>query len=165
MEDTGARYSPIKSKRALRDMVDFACDVYDIKHTVSNSVAYLLDEIHKATGSTMHTYTAKGFIKPIRGCVMKLIKHNIAKGRSNHDQNNVIASELINAGWTDTDISFVFSGIYDEPAGNYGWYDDDPNKAGWQITAMRRKEMQRYSIRKVKEISGGCSKYCPCEAS
>ena len=165
MEDTGARYPPIKSKRALRDMVDFACDVYDIKHTVSNSVAYLLDEIRKATGSTMHTYTAKGFIKPIRGCVMKLIKHNIAKGKSNHDQNNVIAAELINAAWTDTDISFVFSGIYDEPAGNYGWYDDDPNKAGWQITAMRRKEMQRYSIRKVKEIGGGCSKYCPCEAS
>ena len=165
MEDNGARYEPIKSKRALRDMVDFACDVYDIKHTVSNSVAYLLDEIRKATGSTMHTYTAKGFIKPIRGCVMELIKHNIAKGRSNHDQNNVIAAELINAGWTDTDISFVFSSIYNEPAGNYGWYDDDPNKAGWQISAMRRKEMQRYSIQKVKEIGGGCSEHCPCEAS
>ena len=96
---------------------------------------------------------------------MKLIKHNIAKGKSNHDQNNVIAAELINAGWTDTDISFVFSSIYDEPAGNYGWYDDEPNKAGWQIAARRRKEKHRYSIRKVKVIGGGCSKYCPCEAS
>ena len=57
MEDTGARFPPIKSKRALRDMVDFACDMYEIEHTVSNSVAYLLDEIHKATGSTMHSFT------------------------------------------------------------------------------------------------------------
>ena len=166
MKNTGTWIAPIKSKRAQRDMIDFSCDIYDIKHTISNSSAHLLDKINKATGSITHaTYTPKGFIKPIRGCVMELIKHNIAKGRSNHDQNNVIAAELINAGWTDTDISFVFSSIYNEPAGNYGWYDDDPNKAGWQIIAMRRKEMQRYSIRKVKEIGGGCSEYCPCEAS
>ena len=165
MEDNGGRFPPIKSKRAMRDMVDFACDMYEIPHTVSNSIAHLLTKIHEATGSTRHSFTPKGFIKPIRGCVMELIKHNIARGRSNHDQNNIIAAELINAGWTDTDISFVFRSIYNEPAGNYGWYDDNPNKAGWQINTMRKKEMQRYSLQKVKEIGVGCSEYCPCEAS
>ena len=107
----------------------------------------------------------KDFRKVLHRFLIYLYKHNIAKGRSNHDQNNIIAAELINAGWTDTDISFVFRSIYNEPAGNYGWYNDDPNKAGWQINTMRKKEMQRYSLQKVKEIGVGCSEYCPCEAS
>ena len=163
MEDNGAIYPPIKSKRALRDMVDFACDLYDIEHTVSNSVAHLLEKINSAHGSTTHSYTTQGFIKPLRGCVMELIKLNIARGHSNHDQNNIIATELLNAGWDDKDISFVFSSIYDEPAGDYGWYEDDPNRAGWQIRKMRQKEMQRYSKTKLKSMGLGCSEHCPCE--
>ena len=162
-EDTGAQFPPIKSKRALRDMVDFACDFYDIEHTVSNSVAHLLEQINSAHGSTTHSYTSQGFIKPIRGCVMKLIKLNIARGHSNHDQNNIIAAELLNARWSDKDISFVFSSIYDEPARDYGWYEDDPNRAGWQIRKMRQKEMQRYSKTKLKSMGLGCSEHCPCE--
>ena len=163
MEDNAKTIEPVKSKRALRDMVDFACDLYDIEHTVSNSVAHLLEEINSAHGSTTHSFTTQGFIKPIRGCIMELIKHNIARGHSNHDQNNIIAAELLNAGWIDKDISFVFSSIYDEPARDYGWYDDDPNKAGWQIRKMRQKEMQRYSKTKLKSMGLGCHEHCPCE--
>ena len=94
---------------------------------------------------------------------MELIKHNIARGHSNHDQNNIIAAELLNARWSDMDISFVFSSIYDEPARDYGWYEDDPNRAGWQIRKMREKEMQRYSKTKLKSMGLGCSEHCPCE--
>ena len=61
----------------------------------------------------------------------------------------------MNAGWDDKDISFVFSSIYDEPARDYGWYDDDPNKGGWQIRKMRQKEMQRYSKTKLKSMGLG----------
>ena len=163
MEDNARTIEPVKSKRALRDMVDFACDLYDIEHTVSNSVSHLLEQINSAHGSTTHSFTTQGFIKPIRGCIMELIKHNIARGHSNHDQNNIIAAELLNAGWEDKDISFVFSSIYDEPARDYGWYDDDPNKAGWQIRKMRQKEMQRYSKTKLKSMGLGCHEHCPCE--
>lgn len=163
MEGNTEAIEPVKSKRALRDMVDFACDLYDIEHTVSNSVSYLLEKINSAHGSTRHSFTTQGFIKPLRGCVMKLIKHNIARGHSNHDQNNIIAAELLNAGWDDKDISFVFSSIYDEPARDYGWYDDDPNKGGWQIRKMRQKEMQRYSKTKLKSMGLACHEHCPCE--
>ena len=89
MEDNARTIEPVKSKRALRDMVDFACDLYDIEHTVSNSVSHLLEQINSAHGSTTHSFTTQGFIKPIRGCIMELIKHNIARGHSNHDQNNI----------------------------------------------------------------------------
>ena len=154
-----------KSKRAQRDMIDFACDLYEIPHTVSNSAAHLLEQLNKKhRGSVGHFSTVPlGFIKPIRGCVMKLIKHNLDKNSSNHDENNIIATELINAGWPDTDISFVFRSIYEEPAGDWGWYSHDVDKAGWQITSMRRKDMQRYSKTKLKSMGFGCSEYCPCE--
>ena len=36
MKNTGTWIAPIKSKRAQRDIIDFACDIYDIKNTISN---------------------------------------------------------------------------------------------------------------------------------
>ena len=62
------------------------------------------------------------YIKPPRECIIKLIERSIERGHSSHEDNKVIAFELINAGWSDKDISFVFKGIYNEPAGNWGWY-------------------------------------------
>jgi hypothetical protein len=38
-----------RSKRALRDMLDFVCDLYSVPHTVSNSVDYLYRELYKAS--------------------------------------------------------------------------------------------------------------------
>ena len=52
-----------------------------------------------------------------------MITKNLLKGHSGHTENNVIATELINAGWKDKNIAFVFSSIYnDEPGNQYGWY-------------------------------------------
>jgi len=144
---------PKRSKRAQRDFLDFICDKYEIKHTVSNSASHLLDEIGKAVGSTRHGFTVhSGLIKAPRKCIMELIELNIDKGHSSHTENNIIATELINAGWNDVDISFVFKSIYDEPANNWGWYDDDPTIAGRRIKRFREEGLSRYSLNKLKQI-------------
>lgn len=151
------------SKRALRDFVDFACDMFGVEHTVSNSVTALYDRLKNATtDSSMGSTDYSGSIKALRGCVIELIERNIAKSNSNHLENNVIALELMNAGKTDNEISFVFSSIYDEPAGDYGWYTDNPAIAGKQIVKMRAKGLSRYNKRRLREM-GICSKDgCPC---
>ena len=68
-------------------------------------------------------------LSPLRKCVIELIERNIQRGHSSHEENNIIAMELINGGWSDRDISFVFKSIYNEPAGDWGWYSDDLNTA------------------------------------
>ena len=58
----------------------------------------------------------------------------------------------MNAGKSDVEISFVFASIYDEPAGDYGWYNDDPTIAGEQITKMRAKGLPRYSDKRLQDM-------------
>ena len=153
MENTGAVYPPIKSAKAQRRFVEFLCDEYEVKHTVSNGIDFLLRKIEEATGSISHSFgMTSGNIKPPRELVLDLIERNIKRGQSNHEENKVIAFELINAGWSDSDISFVFRSIYNEPAGNWGWYSNDPNKAGSNILALRAKGINRYSGDKLLEL-------------
>jgi hypothetical protein len=149
-----------KSKRALRDFLDFVCDIYEIPHTVSNSVEYLLSEIRKEE-SDESSYVRTGYyIKPPRECIMNMIERKIDEGHSSHDENNVIAMELLNAGWRDSDISFVFRSIYKEPAGDYGWYEDDPTRAGKQIRLMKVKDVRRYGHIRLKEMGICTEKTC-----
>jgi hypothetical protein len=153
MENTGVIYPPIKSAKAQRRFVEFMCDEYKVKHTVSNGIDSLLRKIEEATGSISHSFgMTSGNIKPPRELVLDLIERNIKLGCSNHEENKVIAFELINAGWSDSDISFVFRSIYDEPAGNWGWYSNDLNKAGSNILALRAKGINRYSSDKLDEL-------------
>jgi hypothetical protein len=153
MEDTGGVLPPVKSKKAQRKFVEFICDEYDIKHTVSNSIEHLLRKIKKETGESSHWYSAVSTnIKPPRKRVLELIESNIKRGYSSHEENKIIAFELINAGWSNRDISFVFQSIYNEPADGIGWYSNDPNKAGSNIVALRAKGINRYSDDKLQEL-------------
>ena len=162
MEDTGRIIPPEKSPKAQRNFVEFLCDERDIRHTVSNSIDYMLNKIREATSSISHAPLTSEYIKPPRECIIELIERNIRRGQSTHDENKVIAFELINAGWSDKDISFVFKSIYDEPAGNWGWYSNDPNKAGNNIVALRAKGINRYSCDKLHELNVCKTKYCSC---
>jgi len=145
---------PVKSPKATRRFVEFVCDQYDIKHTVSNSIDFLLNKIENAAGSvSLKTDYSNEYIKPPRKCVMELINSSIDRGHSNHEQNNIIATELVNGGYSDQDISFVFKSIYNEPAGDWGWYKDNPREAGRHITLIRQKALNRYS--KDKLIQAG----------
>ena len=160
-EDNGGVIPPEKSPKAQRNFVEYICDEQDIRHTVSNSIDYMLNKIAESVGSMSHgAPITSEYIKPPRECVIKLIEHNIKRGQSSHDDNKVIAFELINAGWSDKDISFVFKSIYDEPAGNWGWYSNDPNKAGTKIIALRAKGINRYSCDKLHELK--VCKEAPC---
>ena len=162
MEDTGAAYPPIKSKKAQRNFVEFVCDMHDIKHTVSHGIDYLLNKIEESVGSiSLSSTKSSEYIMPPRECVLKLIEHNIKRGHSGHEENNVIAMELINAGWSDRDISFVFRSIYDEEAGDWGWYTDNISEAGRHIITLRAKAINRYSQDKLISL-GVCNKECRC---
>ena len=68
--------------------------------------------------------------------------------------------ELLNAGWRDSDISCVFRSIYKEPAGDYGWYEDDPTLAGRQIRLMQQHETNRYGHQRLKEAGICTEKTC-----
>ena len=160
MEDNGTKYPPIKSPKAQRNFVEFICDKYEIKHTVSNGLDYLLNKVEEKVGSiSLSSDISNEYIKPPRKCILELIERNIKRGHSSHEENNVIAMELINAGWRDKDISFVFKSIYNEPAGDYGWYTDDINTAGRQIITLKAKAINRYSHDKVMEL-GMCDGKC-----
>tara|TARA_Y100000310_G_C20625112_1_gene785409 strand:- start:412 stop:1485 length:1074 start_codon:yes stop_codon:yes gene_type:complete len=162
MEDTGAQYPPIKSPKAQRNFVEFVCDMLEIKHTVSYGVDYLLNKIEEKEGSISPSSTKSSeYIMPPRKCVIELIERNIKRGHSGHEENNVIAMELINGGWKDRDISFVFRSIYDEAAGDWGWYTDNLNEAGRHIITLRAKAINRYSKDKLMTL-GICKNKCRC---
>ena len=149
-----------KSAKALRRFVEFVCDMHEVRHTVSNSVDFLLNEIERNAGAqtTKADFTAE-YIKPVRPCVSKLIEASIQKGHSHHEHNNIIATELVNAGYQDADISFIFKSIYNEPAGEYGWYTDNPREGGRQIRLIRQKALNRYSKDKLIRANV-CSSEC-----
>ena len=157
--------APEKSTKAQRNFVEFVCDMYEIKHTVSNSVDYLLNKVAEAAGSIKHIkYASLGneYIKPPRRCIIELIERNIKRGHSSHEQNNIIAFELINGGWSDRDISFVFMSIYNEPSGDWGWYSEDLNTPGRHIEAMREKALNRYSVDKLIQLGICKGDKCSC---
>ena len=157
----------VKSTAAQRNFIEFICDMLDIRHTVSNTTDRLIYKITKEgssmkKGSTSHAYISSEYIKPPRECILKLIELNIKRGHSSHEHNNVIAFELVNAGWSDKDISFVFQSIYDEPAGDWGWYNDNPDIAGRHIISIRAKGINRYSKDKLHELKLCNTKRCLC---
>ena len=91
-----------------------------------------------------------------------LINNNIERGHSNHENNNIIATELVNGGYSDADISFVFKSIYNEPAGDWGWYKDNPREAGRHITLIRQKALNRYSKDKLIQAGVCEGNDCSC---
>ena len=162
MEKSTRVISSEPSKKALRNFVEFVCDYYKIEHTVSYSIEYLLNKIDEATSSISHSYSISNeYIKPPRECIIKLIEHNIERGHSSHENNNIIATELVAAGYKNRDIYFIFSSIYDEPGGDWGWYTDNPNKAGRQIDLIRSKALNRYSKDKLIQLNI-CTDKCGC---
>ena len=162
MEDSGRTIPPEKSAKALRNFVEFVCDKYEVRHTVSHGIEYLLNKIDEATSSISHSSTiSSDYIKPLRECVIELIERNIERGHSSHEQNNIIATELVTAGYKDRDIHFIFESIYDEDGGDWGWYTNNPNKAGRQIDLIRSKALNRYSKDKLIQL-GICSEKCIC---
>ena len=162
MEESGRVIPSEPSKKALRNFVEFVCDYYKIEHTVSYSIEYLLNKIDEATSSISHSYSISNeYIKPPRECIIKLIERNIERGHSSHENNNVIATELVAAGYKNRDIYFIFNSIYDEPGGDWGWYTDNPNKAGRQIDLIRSKALNRYSKDKLIQMKV-CAGECTC---
>ena len=137
------------------------CNEKGIKHNVSQSVTYLLDKINDVASPTKHAIHNNDYIMPLRKCVMKLIELNIERGHSSHENNNIIATELVAAGYKNRDIYFIFSSIYDEPGGDWGWYTDNPNKAGRQIDLIRSKALNRYSKDKLIQLNI-CTDKCGC---
>ena len=162
MEDSGQTIPAEKSAKALRNFVEFVCDKYEIEHTVSYGVEYLLNKVEEATSSISHSSTiSNDYIKPLRECVIKLIERNIERGHSSHEENNVIATELVTAAYKNRDIYFICESIYDEAGGDWGWYTNNPNVAGRQIELIRSKALNRYSRDKLIQM-GICSKKCAC---
>ena len=157
------KFESTKSKKAYRHFVEFMCDELDIEHNVSLSVNYLLDKINNATiSSTKHKGSIENdYIMPLRGCIIELIERNIERGHSNHEENKIIGMELINAGYSNRDIHFIFESIYNEPGRDWGWYTEDPDKAGHIIHNMREKALNRYSKDKLIQMKI-CRDDCPC---
>ena len=150
-----------KSKKAFRHFVEYMCDEMDIKHNVSLSIAYLLDKLNNNISPIKHTSIQHDYIMPPRKCIMELIERNIERGHSSHEENKIIGMELINAGYSNPDIHFIFESIYNEPGRDWGWYTDDPNKAGHIIHNMREKALNRYSKDKLLQMKI-CEDTCPC---
>jgi hypothetical protein len=162
---TGPRdkLTPVKSGRAQRDMIDFLCDTAGIKHTISNSADYLIDQLKMSSvGSTKYMFNKDRLYKAPRECIIKLIEHNIAKGNSNYEENKAIVAELLNARWALTDISAVFRFIYNEPAGNHGWYNDDHTIPGKEIVKFDKNFGLRYRKETLKERNLCKDPNCPC---
>ena len=150
-----------KSKKAFRHFVEYICDEMEVKHNVSLSIAYLLDKINNSISPIKHTSIQHDYIMPPRKCIIELIEHNIERGHSTHEENKIIGMELINAGYSNRDIHFVFESIYNEPGRDWGWYTDNPDKAGHIIHNMREKALNRYSKDKLIQMNI-CKDNCPC---
>ena len=157
------KFESTKSKKAFRNFVEFICDEQDVKHNVSLSITYLLDKINNtAVSSTRHLSSIKNdYIMPLRGCITELIERNIERGHSSHEENKIIGMELINAGLSNRDIHFVFESMYNEPGRDWGWYTENPDKAGHIIHNMREKALNRYSKDKLIQMKI-CTDTCVC---
>jgi hypothetical protein len=153
-------FESTKSKKAYRHFVEFMCDERDIEHNVSLSVNYLLDKLNNIS-PIKHSSIQHDYIMPLRGCITELIERNIERGHSSHEENKIIGMELINAGYSNRDIHFIFESIYNEPGRDWGWYTNDPDKAGHIINNMREKALNRYSKDKLIQMKV-CAGECTC---
>jgi len=150
-----------KSKKAFRHFVEYMCDELDIEHNVSLGIPYLLDKINDNISPIKHSSIKNDYIMPLRRCIIELIEHNIERGHSSHEENKIIGMELINAGYSNRDIHFIFESIYNEPGGDWGWYTENPDKAGHIIDNMREKALNRYSKDKLIQMKI-CKDNCSC---
>ena len=149
-----------KNTAITKELLFFVCDRLGIKHTPSNSEDYLLNEINKSEGFQPTTgYVPNMYRLEPRKCVMKMLNKCIDSGHSSHTQNNIIATELLNAGWKQDDIAFIFRCIYNEPAGDWGWYTDG-NRAGMHIKNLAAKGINRYSKDRLIELKVCSSNSC-----
>ena len=155
------KFESNKSKKAYRHFVEYMCDSLEIKHTVSLSVAHLLDKINNKSSPIKQSSIKNDYIMPPRKCIIELIEHNIERGHSSHEENKIIGMELINAGYSNPDIHFIFESIYNEPGRDWGWYTDQPEKAGHIIENMKEKALNRYSKDKLLQMNI-CKDNCPC---
>ena len=160
MEPRTEEFQSTKSKKAYRHFVEFMCDSLEIKHTVSLSVQHLLDKINNKSSPIKQSSIKNDYIMPPRKCIIELIEHNIERGHSSHEENKIIGMELINAGYSNRDIHFIFESIYNEPGGDWGWYTDHPDKAGHIIDNMKEKALNRYSKDKLIQMNI-CRDNCP----
>ena len=87
-----------RNEKAAKDLLSYVCHELDIKHTPTNSVNYLVEKINCVKEKETPQIDNTDYIRPIRPCVQNLINKNLMKGHSGHTENNVIATELINAG-------------------------------------------------------------------
>jgi len=151
-----------RNEKAAKDLLSYVCHELDIKHTPTNSVNYLVEKINRVKEKETPQIDNTDYIRPIRPCVQNLINKNLMKGHSGHTENNVIATELINAGWRDNNIAFVFKSIYnDEPGNQYGWYKNDGN-AGTQIKSLRAKSINRFSKNRLMQLNICRGLICGC---
>jgi hypothetical protein len=161
--DTNSFLPPESWKPSLdasKDFLFFICDELGISYTPTNSINYLLDKINETDTIVDYTQTLALYRMSPRECVLKLIDKCIVKGHSGHTENNIIATELIHAGWSNDNIAATFKFIYDEEGGDYGWYTND-DKAGYQIRNLRAKGINRYSKDRLIELKI-CKTNCAC---
>jgi len=150
------------NKSIIKELLFFVCDNLGISHTPTNSEDYLINEINKSKGfQPTVQYVANAFRLHPRKCVMNMINKAIDDNQSSHTQNNIIATELLNCGWKPDDIGFIFKSIYNEPAGDWGWYTDD-NRAGMHIKNLSAKGINRYSKDRLLELKVCKNKFCSC---
>jgi len=161
MQPRTEEFETNKSKRAFRHFVEYMCDELEIKHTVSLSIQHLLDKINNKSSPIKQSSIKNDYIMPPRKCIIELIEHNIERGHSSHEENKIIGMELINAGYSNRDIHFIFESIYNEPGGDWGWYTNHPDKAGHIIDNMKEKALNRYSKDKLIQMNI-CRDNCPC---
>lgn len=145
---------------ASKDFLFFICEQMGIAYTPTNSINYLLDKINQTDAMPSFTDGPAMYRVSPRECVLQMIEKCISNSHSGHTENNVIATELIHAGWTDDDIALTFKFIYDEEGGDYGWYTNE-DKAGYQIRNLRAKGINRYSKDRLIELKI-CKSKCAC---
>ena len=151
-----------KNERAAKDLLTYVCFELEIKHTPANSRDFLTEQINKVERVEVQQIDNTDFVRPVRPCVEKLIDKSIVKGHSGHTENNIIATELINAGWKDENIAFVFKTIYnDEPGDRYGWYKNN-GEVGTQIKNLRAKSINRFSKNRLLQLNMCGSTHCGC---
>ena len=148
--------------QAAKDFIFFVCEKLDINYTPTNSVSHLIDMINGQSYNSPNSDVKLDYIIPPRDCILQLINSGIENGHLGHSENTAIAAELINANWCNKDIAFVFKSIFnDEAGGDWGWYNDD-GSAGYHITNLRAKGINRYSGDKLVELKICKHKHCVC---
>jgi len=150
------------NEKVAVNILHFLCDELEISYTPTNSIHYLIDQIQSKEYPEEIYSNSLDYIKPIRKCVNNLITRCIERGSSGHSENNAMATEMINAGWKDQNIAFVFSSIYEgEDGRKWGWYNS-PSTVGYQIHNLRTKGINRFSKNKLMQLNICKGVVCGC---